>query len=119
MKLIFILVVNQQNCRYWALKNPRELHAKPLHNPNVTVWYAVGKSAVIVLYFLEENNGNAVTVNTEINNFFVPELQRKYVPIRHAWYQQDEATAHTARASMEVLRPIFGDRLISRFADTP
>ncbi|KOC62997.1 hypothetical protein WH47_02446, partial [Habropoda laboriosa] len=30
------------------------------------------------------------------------------------WFQQDGATAHTARATMEILRGIFGERLISR-----
>jgi len=116
-------MVNQQNCRYWALENPRELHERPLHSPKVTVWCAVGKAAVIGPYFFEDNNGNAVTVNSErytemINNFFVPELRRKRLPIRRVWFQQDGATAHTARASMDVLRPLFGDRLISRFANT-
>ncbi|KOC59803.1 hypothetical protein WH47_10771 [Habropoda laboriosa] len=30
------------------------------------------------------------------------------------WFQQDGTTAHTARATMEILRGIFGERLISR-----
>ena len=32
------------------------------------------------------------------------------------WWQQDGATCHTSRLSMGVLRQIFGDRIISRFA---
>ena len=44
---------NQQNCRYWALENPRELHAEPLHNPKVTVWCAVDEAAIIDTYFLK------------------------------------------------------------------
>ena len=40
------------------------------------------------------------------------------MPIRRGWFQHDGATAHTARASMDVLRPLFGDALISKFADT-
>ena len=72
-------IVNQQNCRYWTLKNPRLLHAKPLDNPQVTVWYADGKAAVIGPYFFEDNYGNAVTGNSEcnteiINKFFVSKL---------------------------------------------
>ena len=47
---------------------------------------AVGKAAVIGPYFFENINGNAVTVNSKrytkmINNFFVPELRWKCVPI--------------------------------------
>ena len=52
-----------------------------------------------------------------INNFFLPELRRKRIPIRHVWFQQDGATAHTARAPMDVIRPLFPGCLISRFSD--
>ncbi|GFU92167.1 uncharacterized protein TNCV_2530261 [Trichonephila clavipes] len=31
------------------------------------------------------------------------------------WFQQDGATCHTARATIDLLRDTFGDRLISRF----
>jgi len=33
------------------------------------------------------------------------------------WFQQDGATAHTAGASMALLRDIFGERIISRTSD--
>ena len=59
MKLIFISMAWWINCRYWAFENPRELPSKPLHNPKVTVWCAVGKVTVIGPYFYEDNDGNA------------------------------------------------------------
>ncbi|GFX75084.1 DUF4817 domain-containing protein [Trichonephila clavipes] len=31
------------------------------------------------------------------------------------WFQQDGATGHTARATIDLLKDTFGDRLISRF----
>ncbi|GFT13802.1 putative LOC100569746 [Trichonephila clavipes] len=31
------------------------------------------------------------------------------------WFQQDSATCHTARATIDLLKDTFGDRLISRF----
>ncbi|GFX23104.1 uncharacterized protein TNCV_2932681 [Trichonephila clavipes] len=31
------------------------------------------------------------------------------------WFQQDRATCHTARATIDLLKDTFGDRLISRF----
>ena len=33
------------------------------------------------------------------------------------WFQQDGATYHTAEATLDVLRPVFEDRIISRRAD--
>lgn len=115
-------MVNQQNCRYWANENPQQVHKRPLHSPKVTVWCAVSQTCIIGPYFFEDDNGRAVTVNSEryvemITNFFIPELRRRRVPIRRVWFQQDGATAHTARASMDVIRPLFPGRVISRFGD--
>lgn len=115
-------MVNQQNCRYWANENPRQLHVRPLHVPKVTVWCALSQTCIIGPYFFEDGHGIAVTVNSEryvemITNFFSPELRRRRVPFRRVWFQQDGATAHTARATMNVIRPLFPGRLISRFGD--
>ncbi|GFV77008.1 uncharacterized protein TNCV_690781 [Trichonephila clavipes] len=35
------------------------------------------------------------------------------------WFQQDGATCHTARATIDLLKDTFGDRLISRFVNWP
>ncbi|GFU57095.1 putative LOC100569746 [Trichonephila clavipes] len=35
--------------------------------------------------------------------------------IHELWFQQDGATCHTARATIDLLKDTFGDRLISRF----
>ncbi|GFV89157.1 uncharacterized protein TNCV_4913561 [Trichonephila clavipes] len=43
-----------------------------------------------------------------IINFFIPELNNHDV-------QQDGATCHTARATIDLLKDTFGDRLILRF----
>ncbi|GFU55233.1 putative LOC100569746 [Trichonephila clavipes] len=48
-----------------------------------------------------------------ITNFFVPELNNHNV--QELWFQQDGATCHTARATIDLLKDTFGDRLISRF----
>ncbi|GFU95084.1 uncharacterized protein TNCV_4138681 [Trichonephila clavipes] len=39
-------------------------------------------------------------------------LKRHY---NELWFQQDGATCHTARATIDLLKDMFGDRLISRF----
>ncbi|GFT99190.1 putative transposable element [Trichonephila clavipes] len=51
-----------------------------------------------------------VAINT---NFFIPELNNH--DVQELWFQQDGATCHTARATIDVLKDTFGDRLISRF----
>ncbi|GFY05742.1 DUF4817 domain-containing protein [Trichonephila clavipes] len=59
-----------------------------------------------------------VTVNGDqyramITNFFIPELNNH--DVQKLWFQQDGATCHTARATIDLLKDTFGDRLISRF----
>ncbi|PNF28631.1 hypothetical protein B7P43_G08708, partial [Cryptotermes secundus] len=102
---------NKQNMRYWSGNNPRELHERPLHSDKVTVWCALSRVVVIGPYFFEEDN-HAVTVDPQryvdmIKNFFEPALEEMH--LGNVWFQQDGATAHTARALMTVLRAKFPD----------
>ncbi|GFV93585.1 transposable element Tc3 transposase [Trichonephila clavipes] len=48
-----------------------------------------------------------------ITNFIIPELNNH--DVQELWFQQDGATCHTARATIDLLKHTFGDRLISRF----
>ncbi|GFW53580.1 transposable element Tcb1 transposase [Trichonephila clavipes] len=48
-----------------------------------------------------------------ITNFFIPELNNH--DVQELWLQQDGATCHTARATIDLLKDTFGDRLISHF----
>ncbi|GFX55219.1 uncharacterized protein TNCV_1156761 [Trichonephila clavipes] len=48
-----------------------------------------------------------------ITNFFIPELNNH--DVQELWFQQDGATCPTARATIDLLKDTFGDRLISRF----
>ncbi|GFV39289.1 hypothetical protein TNCV_1229911 [Trichonephila clavipes] len=48
-----------------------------------------------------------------ITNLFIPELNNH--DVQELWFQQDGATCHTARATIDLLKDTFGDRLISRF----
>ncbi|GFU36794.1 putative LOC100569746 [Trichonephila clavipes] len=43
---------------------------------------------------------------------FIPELNNH--DVQELWFQQDGATCHTARATIDLLKDTFGDRLISR-----
>ncbi|GFT10507.1 transposable element Tcb1 transposase [Trichonephila clavipes] len=48
-----------------------------------------------------------------ITNFFIPELNNH--DVQELWFQQDGTTCHIARATIDLLKDTFGDRLISRF----
>ncbi|GFV21986.1 transposable element Tc3 transposase [Trichonephila clavipes] len=48
-----------------------------------------------------------------ITNFLIPALNNH--DVQELWFQQDGATCHTARATIDLLKDMFGDRLISRF----
>ncbi|GFT88489.1 putative transposase [Trichonephila clavipes] len=100
--------VNKQNCRIWSEANPQVHVETPLH----PALYGLVES------FFKNDEGHNVTVNSDryramITNFFIPELNNHDVQV--LWFQQDGATCHTARATIDLLKDTFGDRLISRF----
>ncbi|GFY05824.1 putative LOC100569746 [Trichonephila clavipes] len=72
---------------------------------------------VLVESFFKNDEDHNVTVNGDrnramITNFFIPELNNH--DVQELWFQQDGATCHTARATIDLLKDTFGDRLISR-----
>ena len=61
-----------------------------------------------------------VTVNGDcyramLNEFLYTKIEEKNID--NIWFQQDSATCHTAEAMLDVLRPVFEDRIVSRRAD--
>ncbi|GFX24645.1 uncharacterized protein TNCV_3344251 [Trichonephila clavipes] len=111
--------VNKQNCHIWSEANPQVYVETPLHPEKLTVWCALWAGGIIGPYFFKNNEGHNVTVNGDryramITNFFIPELNNHDVQ-EELWFQQDGATCHTARATIDLLKDTFGDRLISRF----
>ena len=109
--------VNKQNCRIWCEENPRIIHEKPLYPKRVTVWCALWYGGVIGPYFFEDAAGQAVTVNGDryremITGFLWPEL--KNIDLEDMWFQQDGATSHFAKKTIELLKEKFNDRIISR-----
>ncbi|GFY35124.1 putative transposable element [Trichonephila clavipes] len=110
--------VNKQNCRIWSEANPQVYVETPLHPVKLTVWCALWAGGIIGPYFFKNDEGHNVTVNGDryramITNFFIPELNNH--DVQELWFQQDGATCHTARATIDLLKDTFGDRLISRF----
>ncbi|GFY05053.1 uncharacterized protein TNCV_561851 [Trichonephila clavipes] len=110
--------VNKQNCRIWSEANPQVYVETPLHPEKLTIWCALWAGGFIGPYFFKNNEGHNVTVNGDryramFTNFFIPELNNH--DVQELWFQQDVATCHTARATIDLLKYTFGDRLISRF----
>ncbi|GFV41007.1 uncharacterized protein TNCV_2665981 [Trichonephila clavipes] len=84
----------------------------------LTVCCVLWAGGIIGPYFFKNNEGHNVTVNGDryralITNVFIPELNSH--DVQELWFQQDGATCHTARATIDLLKDTFGDRLISRF----
>ncbi|GFU59944.1 transposable element Tcb1 transposase [Trichonephila clavipes] len=110
--------VNKQSCRIWSEANPQVYVETPLHPEKLTVWCALWAGGIIGPYFFKNDEGHNVTVNGDryramITNFFIPELNNH--DVQELWFQQDGATCHTARATIDLLKDTLGDRLISRF----
>ncbi|GFT86302.1 transposable element Tc3 transposase [Trichonephila clavipes] len=74
--------------------NPQVYVETPLHPEKLTVWCALWAGGIIGPYFFKNDEGHNFT---------------------ELWFQQDGATCHTARATIDLLKDTFGDRLISRF----
>ncbi|GFV34131.1 uncharacterized protein TNCV_3630961 [Trichonephila clavipes] len=86
--------INKQNCRIWSEANPQVYVETPLHPEKLTVWCALWAGGIIIRYFFKNDEGHNVTVNGAV------------VPTRRR---------NTARATIDLLKDTFGDRLISRF----
>ncbi|EFN78033.1 hypothetical protein EAI_06421, partial [Harpegnathos saltator] len=113
------LVNGRQNCRIWGAENPRAIVEKQMHPQRVTVWCGLKASSD---HSSEENAaGQAITAvngaryRDMINQFFVPKLQD--MDVDDMWFQQDGATCHTARETIQLLHESFPGRVISRFGD--
>ncbi|GFX33469.1 uncharacterized protein TNCV_1006301 [Trichonephila clavipes] len=81
-------------------------------------WAAMPQQLIDNLILSMGRRCHNVTVNGDryramITNFFIPELNNQ--DVQELWFQQDGATCHTARATIDLLKDTFGDRLISRF----
>ena len=103
--------------RYWSATNPNVLLETPLHPQKVTVWCDFHAGGVIGPYFFVDENDRHITLNGEryramLEDYLWPELDE--LDINDMWFQQDGATSHTARVTIDLLKGKFGARVISR-----
>jgi hypothetical protein len=78
---------------------------------------------VIGPYFFKDKDGRSVTVISVhyveiLWNFLTPELSRGF-ELLTIWFQQDGATAHKARTSIEVVWEMFPEHIISLRGELP
>ena len=112
--------LNKQNCRICGTENPQAYIEKPMHPKRVTIWFGPKSRGIIGQFFFENEKGEAVTVNGDryrgkLNEFLFTKIEEEY--IGKIWFQQDVAKCHTAETTLDVFRPVFEDRIISRRAD--
>ncbi|GFV52231.1 uncharacterized protein TNCV_3778031 [Trichonephila clavipes] len=99
--------VNKQNCLIWSEANPQ------VYVENTVT----SRKTDCLVRFMgwwnpssKNDEGHNVTVNGDryramITNFFIPELNNH--DVQELWFQQDGATCHTARATIDLLKDTF------------
>ena len=112
---------NKQNCRIWGTEHLHAYIEKATHAKRVTVWCGFWSRGLIGPFFFENDQGEAITLNGDRYRVLLNEILftkiKEEADIGNIWFQQYGATCQTAVATLDVLRPVFGDRIISRRAD--
>ena len=78
----------------FGLQRARESYTRDLHTAKVSVWCGISKVGIVGPYIFDEEEGATVTV-TSVRYV---EMLRNFLRPQHGGFQQDGATAHTARA---------------------
>ena len=110
---------NRQNERIWAAKNPNEVcEVKDQSAQKVMAFVCMVDGKVLpVLWFKKEKRTDKVTVTQAV---YVKMLKEKILchftdeQLSNYWWSQDGAPAHAAGKTIEFLKSVFNDRIISR-----
>jgi hypothetical protein len=96
------------------------MHVKPHHTQSLPIWPRISAFGVTGPYLVEDENGNAVTLTSDRHVRMVnpevlfPELRRLDIDLAIIWFQQG---GHTARQSMDAVRAMFEQRIISLYGN--
>ena len=74
--------VNKQNCHICGTENPHACIEKPMHSKRVTVWCEFWYRGIIESFFLENEQGEAVTVSGDrymamLNEFLLKKIEEE------------------------------------------
>ena len=91
-----------------------------MHLQQVTVWCGFWYGGIIGPFFIENEKRTAVTVNGEryramLNECLSPKIEED--DMDDIWFQLDGATCHTANVTIDLLRIVFENGIISRNFD--
>ena len=108
--------VNNQYCRIWGTENQNAYIEKSTHPKRATVWRGFWSRGIIGPFYFENEQRETVTVDGDryqamLNEFMFTKIEEE--DISNIWFQQDDATCHTAETTLDVLRPVFEDRIIT------
>ena len=115
--------VNGWNYRFYAQENPEFVTEVPLNSPKIIVWCGVSWKRIFRPFIFKDEKGAGTTVNganyrAMIEHFLLPQLQSdEDFSNGSLFFQQDGATPHTARETMDLLHKLFPNNVISRRGD--
>lgn len=101
--------MNSQNTRCWLSENPHQFIETSLHPQKIGVWAAMSGERIYFSFF--EGRVNSDKYCSFIDRFVVTLTETEK---RYAWFQQDNATAHTSGKTCQHLTKIFGKRMIDK-----
>ena len=79
------------------------------------MWCGFWFRGIIEPFFFENEQGVTATANDDRYRIMFNEFL--FTKIEDDWFQRDVATCKTAGATLDVIRPVFEDRIISRKVD--
>ena len=108
------LVCKQAKLSHLGHRKPERIQNKT-QAKRVTVWCGFWSRGIIGPFSFGNEQGKSVTVNGNryrlLNEFLFTKIEEE--DIANIWFQQDGTKCHTDEAKLDVLRPVFEDRLIS------